>query len=521
MKRSGSFRFWNKKHLQERHVSVSEDYARRMEEKSKRDTVNMNMRGITRRWLLNSLGIILLIMVFLIVILSFVIRNSVYGAIQATLDGRSGELTNVFADYGRQSSREFNTVARNYVENFSDKESMELMVFNSAGKILITSMGFEPDQTQPMPDYIRAVSSSDGFGTWTGTLTSGEKVMAVTRVVRNNMGSMVGAVRYVVSLERADGQVLATVLFLVGIGILVVFFVAVSSFSFLRSILTPVKKIGDTARKIAQGDFAVRIEKSRDDEIGVLCDTINEMASELGAADRMKNDFISSVSHELRTPLTAIKGWAETLKDVAGEDRETFERGMGVIIRESERLSGIVEELLDFSRMQSGRMTLSLEKIDILAELGEAVYMFSERALSEGKFLLYEEPEMLSPVLADVNRLRQVFVNVIDNALKYTEKGGTINVTAQEQGGMIRVVISDTGCGIPEEALPNIKKKFYKANQTVRGSGIGLAVADEIMLLHNGSLEIESHEHIGTAVTISIPVLQPEPAVQEEGKEQA
>lgn len=115
---------------------------------------------------------------------------------------------------------------------------------------------------------------------------------------------------------------------------------------------------------------------------------------------------------------------------------------------------------------------------------------------------------MLSPVLGDVNRLRQVFVNILDNALKYTQKGGTINVSATEAEGFIQVIISDSGCGIPPEHLPNVKKKFYKANQTVRGSGIGLALADEIMSLHSGSLEIESTEGVGTAVTITIPTMQ-------------
>ena len=182
-------------------------------------------------------------------------------------------------------------------------------------------------------------------------------------------------------------------------------------------------------------------------------------------------------------------------------------RGMSVIIRESERLSGLVEELLDFSRMQSGRMTLMMDKLDILAELGEAVYMFTERAAAEHKELIYEEPEMLPPVLGDINRLRQVFVNIIDNALKYTDEGGMVQVQAKEQGPDIVVMITDNGCGIPAEHLPKVKQKFYKANQTVRGSGIGLALADEIMRLHAGSLEIESHENIGTAVTITIPVL--------------
>ncbi|WP_444642192.1 ATP-binding protein [Caproiciproducens sp. R1] len=467
----------------------------------------MRTNGITRRWLLNSLGVILLILVTLILVLSYVVRGYVYNGIQTALSSRSDELTNVFADYGRKSPQEFSTAARNYVENFPNKESMELMVFNSNGKIIITSVGFAPDESQPMPDYKLALESTGGYGTWTGSLTSGEKVMAVTRVMRNNEGGFVGAIRYVVSLEEADKQVAIILGSLILAGLLIILFVIVSSYYFMNSIITPIKEIGATAKRIAQGDFKARIEKSNDDEIGQLCDTINDMADELGAAEKMKNDFISSVSHELRTPLTAIKGWAETMQG-GGNDKETLDRGMGIIIRESERLSGIVEELLDFSRMQSGRMTLTMDKIDILAELGEAVYMFSERANMEHKFLLYEEPAMLSPVLGDINRLRQVFVNIIDNALKYTEEGGTISVTATESGGFIRVVISDNGCGIPAEHLPKVKKKFYKANQTIRGSGIGLALADEIMKLHSGSLEIESHENVGTAVTIFIPTLK-------------
>ena len=478
----------------------------------------MVVKGITKRWLLNSLGVILILIVALVFSLSYAIQNYIYYGIQQAINGRAGELTNVFSDYGQRSSQDFLTAARNYVENFPNKESMELMVFNSEGHIITTSIGFAPDQSQPMPDYQQALADANGYGTWTGRLTSGEKVMAVTRVIHNDAGSVVGGVRYVVSLEEADKQIGMVVGILILAGVVILLFISTSSYYFMKSILTPIKEIGATARRIAQGDFKARIEKSNDDEIGQLCDTINDMAVELGAAEKMKNDFISSVSHELRTPLTAIKGWAETMQG-GGMDDETFDKGMSVIIRESERLSGIVEELLDFSRMQSGRMTLTMDKIDILAELGEAVYMFSERAKSEHKYLLYEEPRMLSPVLGDINRLRQVFVNILDNALKYTNEGGTISVVASEENGFIRVAISDNGCGIPPEHLPNVKKKFYKANQTVRGSGIGLALADEIMRLHSGSLEIESHENVGTVVTIRIPTFRertPDPAQDKE-----
>jgi signal transduction histidine kinase len=479
-----------------------------------------NKTSIARRWITNSVGLLLLLVAILVAALSFSMQGYVYNGIQSALNGRSDELTNVFSSYGRKSASEFLTAARSYVEDFPNKENMELMVIGQTGKIVTTSIGFAPDQTQTIPDYQYALASSGDYGTWTGKLKSGERVMAVTRVIRNEVGSPVGAIRYVVSLAEADRQIFTIVAALILTGGIVILFASISSHYFIRSILTPIRQIGATAKLVAQGDFKARIVKTNNDEIGELCDTINDMADELGQNEKMKNDFISSVSHELRTPLTAIKGWAETIQ--SGEtDSATFRRGMGIIVSETERLSGIVEELLDFSRMQSGRMTLTMDRIDLLAELGAAVYMFSERARNEHKFLVYDEPAMLPPVLGDINRLRQVFVNVLDNALKYTQEGGTINVTAEEEGGFIRVAIADDGCGIPAEHLPNVKKKFYKANQTVRGSGIGLALADEIMVLHSGSLDIDSHENVGTVVTIRIPTFRKlENNTREVGKEE-
>lgn len=462
------------------------------------------IRGITKRWIWNSLVIILAILLAVVLCLVFVARSYYYNGIQQTMVGYVNSLSNIFDGYVGSAS-EFSAAAREYVENFPDRERMELMVFNSHGNIIITSTGFPPDMEETMPDYERSLAENSNYGLWDGRLSTGERVMAVTKALYGSKGNFTGAIRYVVSLEEADHKVRITALVLSLTGLLVISFVILSSSYFIRSIVNPIREIGVTAKRIAQGDFNARIDKVYDDEIGELCDTINNMAGELGTADRMKNDFISSVSHELRTPLTAIKGWAETMQQVDDADRSTMEKGMGVIVREAERLSGIVEELLDFSRLQSGRMVLIMDKIDILAELGEAVYMFRERALSEKKYLLYDEPEMVSPVLGDKNRLRQVFVNIIDNALKYTSADGTISVNVAETDGMLHIIISDNGCGISPEHMPRIKEKFYKANQTQRGSGIGLAVADEIMNLHSGSLFIESTEGVGTTVTLSIP----------------
>ena len=465
----------------------------------------MLAKGVSRRWLVNTLGVVLLILVISITTLSLMVQSSTYNGIELSLAGRADELLNLlsYSGDGMNTSSGFSGIVRDYIERFPDKSNMEIMALDQNGQVVITSTGFEPDQNQEMPDYEEALGSAGGEGKWVGRLNTGEKVMAISRVVRDENGGLIGSVRYLVSMERADQQISFLITILVAVGLLILLLLSLSGVYFIRSILVPVRQLSQSARKIAQGDFGVRIDKAKDDEIGELVDAINDMAGELGAAEQMKNDFISSVSHELRTPLTAIKGWAETLHE--GADPDTTEKGMNVIIRESERLSGLVEELLDFSRLQNNRMRLMVSRLDILAELDEAVYMFTDRARTEEKQLNYEETTALPPVYGDVDRLRQVFVNIIDNALKYTSPGGTITVSSREDSGWVRVVISDTGCGIPAEHLPNVKKKFYKANQLVRGSGIGLAVADEIVRLHGGALEIESQEGVGTTVTISLP----------------
>lgn len=464
----------------------------------------MFSKGVSRRWMVNTTGVVFFILVVSITTFSLMVQSSTYNGIELSLAGRADELLNwLFINAGQSSSSSFSGIVRDYIEDFQDKNNMEIMALDQNGRVFITSTGFEPDQDQKMPDYEAALRSSSGAGKWVGHLDTGEKAMAITRVVRDENGGLVGSVRYLVSMERADQQISVVILILVAAGLFIMLLLTLSGAYFIRSIVVPVRQLSQSARQIAQGDFGVRIEKAKDDEIGQLVDAINDMAGELGAAEQLKNDFISSVSHELRTPLTAIKGWAETLQEGAGP--ETTAKGMNVIIRESERLSGLVEELLDFSRLQNGRLRLIVSRLDILSELDEAVYMFTDRARTEHKQLHYEETTALPPVYGDVDRLRQVFVNIIDNALKYTSPGGTITVSSREDSGWVRVSIRDTGCGIPAEHLPNVKKKFYKANQLVRGSGIGLAVADEIARLHGGSLDIQSQEGVGTTVTFSLP----------------
>ena len=473
-------------------------------------------KGITRRWIVNTFGVIIAVITLLIIFLSVSVQSLSYSSIEQSLLNRNSELSAVFPGYKCENTAVFQNTASKYVEDFQYKESMELMVINASGRVTVTSTGFEPDEDITMPDYEWALESDESFAQYSGKLGSGEKVMCATHIIRNSKGTSVGAIRYVVSLRKANMRTFIVALIGSLVGIIIIACVAFSGSYFIRSIVKPVREMSETAKRIAQGDFDQELSKMYDDEIGDLCDSINDMAKELGESEKLKNDFISRVSHELRTPLTAIKGWAETMQ-YGVPDRITLEKGMSVIVSESSRLTGIVEELLDFSKLQSGRLTMQMQKIDILAEVDEAIYMFKERAISEGKHLLYDEPEIMPPVYGDRNRLKQVFINVLDNALKYTPEGGMVGVQVYQdyKDNMIKIIVADNGCGIAAEDIPKIKDKFYKANQKVNGSGIGLAVADEIIKLHEGTLDIDSSPEVGTTVTVSIPIYKN----QEEEKE--
>lgn len=464
-------------------------------------------KGITKRWVLNTLLVVVVVVLFVVFCLSYAVRIYYYNSVSQTLSAKSAEFASVLEDYTSDSAT-FASTARIYVENFDEKEKMEITAIDARGNVIITSTGFTPDSTEQMADYQKATTENLSFYEWTGKLSSNENVKAVTRLVKNSEGETVGAVRCIISLADIDRIIGFAIAIFCGVGLLIISLVIFSGLYFIRSIVNPVRELSETAKKIAQGDFNTKIEKTHDDEIGDLCDSINNMATELGAAERLKNDFISSVSHELRTPLTAIKGWAETMQFCGTVDKETFDKGMDIIVKESSRLTSIVEELLDFSRLQSGRMVIMKEKLDILAELDEALYMMKERAISEEKHLLYDKPESMPPVFGDKNKLRQVFINIIDNALKYTQSEGVVGIQVINRQKFVHIIVTDTGCGIAPDDLPRIKDKFYKANQNVRGSGIGLAIADEIIALHDGTLDIESGIGVGTTVTIAIPVAE-------------
>ena len=472
----------------------------------------LKLSGIYRRWLTSS-PILIMTILLLVFLAVFIIGRYYYrsAASSAVHTMYSNSVETFFASESEITS--FEEAAREYVETFEDKDIMDVWVIDPSGKVVVSSSGF-PVAEQKIPDFEAALKSESGTADYSGRNFYGEPVMAVTHILHKG-DSTLGAVRYVVSLKQTNREILRILFALLIVFLAIALIMIVSGLTFIDSIVEPIRKINDVTKRIAGGDMSARVEPQQyHDEISELTENINFMAEELGSTDKMKNDFISTVSHEMKTPLTAIKGWAETLQSVGGSDPGLTERGLEVIIEESSRLTGVVEDLLDLSKIAGGRMTLKYEKIDILAELDDTIYVFKDRSMREGIELNYNAPHVPAPAEGDPNRINQVFVNILDNAFKYTEQGGKITVFAEvippetEDGSKstLRVFVEDTGCGISKEELPKVRKKFYKSNISSRGSGIGLAVVDEIVKMHGGTMDIKSEVGVGTCVILSFPV---------------
>ena len=446
---------------------------------------------LLRRWIVNNLGVLILIIIVLLLTFVYAIQTFYYASARQKLTAELTSIVNILSRYAQDTETNLSPEMRSTFESFSAKDKMELMAVNVKGRVVLTSSGFSPSADTSLPDYESIVQGGDGY--WIGKAENDEKIMAVCMDI-SSFSTEYSAVRVVTSLTKVDSSITTVMVIATAICAAILLLLVITGIYFVGSIIKPITQVSNTAGKFAKGDFSTRIGYDGNDEIGDLCTAINHMADELSNAENMKNEFISSVSHELRTPLTAIKGWAETI--YTESDPATIRKGMNVIISETERLSQMVEELLDFSRMQSGHFTLQKATMDILAELGDAVLIYMDKAGREGIKISYDEPEMLPFVYGDKNRIRQVFINIIDNAVKYSDAGGHVHIQATEENGNVVVKVTDSGCGIKASDLPKIKTKFYKPNHTRRGSGIGLAVADEIISAHGGKLDISSTEEL-------------------------
>ena len=464
--------------------------------------------GLRKRWLLNTMGVICALGMVCVLAITAYFAAYYYSNMRSDLQFRAESSTEFFADYLNQSYNAYYQSCMTYAETFDDSDHLELQFINNHGQLMASSYanwaGFPP-RTSDITEAIETRGPSVFLGQ---DPDSGERIMAVSCPMIFSNGEVIGVLRYVTSTRLVDRQIIMVALVCFGVLLIVLGVVMFSGNFFIHSVLTPVAEITEKAKRISGGSYGVQIQTRYADEIGELAETINEMSAKISQNEKMQAEFISQLSHELRTPLTAINGWSETLLADENMDPDT-RQGMKIISREAKRLTEMVMDLLDFTRMQDGRMTLNVEPTDIRAEFEDTVFMYGSRLAQDGIDLEYMDTDTDIPEIpCDPQRLRQVFLNILDNAAKHGGEGKRIEAAIDYEDSFVLVRIRDFGPGIPEDEIPLVKKKFYKGSSNARGTGIGLAVCDEIVQMHGGELILENASGGGTLVTVKLPETQ-------------
>ncbi len=474
----------------------------------------MRSGGLKRQVVARFILVVLLTLLLVETVLALAVRQYYYKSIETVLANHASVSLSFNSKYS--NNLYFTTFKQNLNELVHNLayESAELEIIDLDGSILITSSGFASENKRHTEDVRKAVKGQ--VGVWTGrSAVTDEKVMAVSTPILYN-GQTLAVLRYITSLDEVDRILLRLLLLSIAIGLGVLLVVLLVSMTLANSIVKPIKRITAASAEMAQGRFEVRVHESDRNEIGELAKTLNFMASEIVRSEGLKNDFISSISHEIRTPLSSIKGWSETLQTGDMQDEKETRQGLQIISKETDRLIGLVEELLDFSHLDQKRINLDIRKVPIASLLEDVILQLRSKAKKKQIFILLrmndEALDRHVAVSGDSNRLRQVFLNLLENAIKFSHMVSTIEIRLEKQGHEAVIHIMDWGIGIEAEHLSRIETKFFQVNPQAEGTGLGLSICREILSLHGGTLQFASVLNEGTTVTVTLPLFDQPPA---------
>ncbi|WP_172193842.1 sensor histidine kinase [Saccharibacillus qingshengii] len=478
----------------------------------------MIKKGIGRQIVLHYFIVIFLALMLVEVVFLFAIRayyyDTIYNMISSHIDVtvRSALISTNSSDYSEEEYL-------SQILGLLKLPESELQILDGKGDVKISSSGFEVDKPVQTSDIPQALASG-GTAKWIGRqATTGEPVMAVTTTLQQG-GGQVYLARFVTSIEKVNQRLTEITLVSMAVIAAVLVTVLIVSIGLANSIVRPINNIIAVSAQMAKGRFDVRVEGDYRYELGEMGSTLNYMAEEIVRSNQIKDDFISSISHELRTPLTSIKGWSETL-DSGGYDPDETRLGMGIIAKETERLIGLVEELLDFSKLQQNEMKLTMKRVELKELLKEIVLNVWAKAELKKVQLRVEADDGSFAVYGDANRLKQVFLNIVDNAVKFSHESSVIVLHLSREDGWVRAAVQDSGIGIDEENLKRVKDRFFQVNTQGGGTGLGLAITQQLVELHEGQLEMTSELGVGTTVSVKLPLLEesaaeePEPELPE------
>jgi signal transduction histidine kinase len=460
------------------------------------------LKSIKRKLTLSYLVIIIITVLLAEIGLISLLQKYYYSNAKEILVNQIELSSNFYNTYLSNESLDKNIA--NDVDIFWKNTNAEVQIIDVKGNILMDSMGFLPDDPIKTSDFNSALTNELGYTIVISQLTN-EKLMSVAYPLKSHE-EIVGVLRFVTSLKKVDTTIATLSYYLFGLGLLIILVSAIVSLFISSTITKPISIITKGAENLSKGNYKDEIEKISEDELGKLTDTLNIMSKEILKNDNLKDEFIASISHELRTPLTSIKGWAITLEYIAPKESDEFKEGLKIIEKETDRLSKLVEDLLDFSKLSSGKITLSKTKTDLNLFLNDFIKKINPRTLALDINIITNFENFLPSIYIDQNRLTQLLLNILDNSFKFSSPGDCIFLETKLSNNTILITIKDTGCGISSEDLPHVTQKFYKGKNSNSKNGIGLSICKEIINLHNGDLFIESIEGKGTTVRLSLPL---------------
>jgi len=402
------------------------------------------------------------------------------------------------------------------IETLAEKLDLRITVVDMQGKVLGDSEK-APSLMENHKDRFEIIEAvEEGFSQSThfsDTLNYNMKYVAV-RV--DNSGNTLGVVRFALPLSKIQLQI-QHIYRVVLLGAIVAVVIAFTVAYFLsRSITFPISRMQDAARRIAKGDFSKKVNIKSKDELGELAKSLNIMAAELQQKmenlkqmDRVRTDFVANVSHELKTPLTLIKGYIETLEDRAINDKEKARKFISIIKEHTNRLENIIEDLLSLSELELSKDCLNKTEFDLKKLIDEVTLGFGYALDAKRQTLSVNHQGGDFRIKADSDKIEQVIVNLIDNAIKYTNEAGQINILLLERQNEITFTVRDNGIGIPREDIDRVFERFYRVDKArsreLGGTGLGLGIAKHIVLAHNGQISIESEINKGTKVLVRLP----------------
>ncbi|AOZ91080.1 sensor histidine kinase [Paenibacillus crassostreae] len=462
----------------------------------------MSKKGIRRQIVLHYFIVVFTALLLVEVIFLLAIRSYYYDSVYSYISSYVKNAEDFYQKFRFFEEEKINLLSDMLV-NFK-MNTTELQILDINGNVLINTTEFNPDTTITTSDIPQAISGD--FGRWVGRQPStDEDVMAVSKLLQMN-GEEPYILRYTTSLTTVNDKLFDVTMLSTGIGVAVLAIVLAFSLGLANSIVKPLNNITAVSALMAKGKYKVRVKGDYRYELGELASTLNHMAEEIVRSNQIKDDFISSISHELRTPLTSIKGWSETL-DSGGYDPEETKVGMQIISKETERLIGLVEEILDFSKLQQNEMRLVFGEV-VLKELLQEIMLNMWTKAEKKNIKLVLESDENPIVIGDGNRLKQIFLNLVDNAIKFSDEGSVIQLVLNCYPGQVEVDVHDTGLGISEEHLNRVRDRFFQVNPLNGGTGLGLAISQQLVEQHHGTMEIVSELGKGTIVRVMLPLAE-------------